>query len=311
VIFDPYDWSKNRLDYFIKKIEPIKNDGLKLSDGDIWSIKKYFVIDYLIDGFVTIYRKHFPNCFYVDTHCGAGLIGFREKELSNVNFPGSALIAAFRNTTHPFTDCFFLDNDPEVISALTKRLKKLGEAVGSHNYRPLVQDFEQSVNFIMPKVKYGNIFFFVIDSTGFKEIKWSLMKQLLSIEKADFIFTFMTHVVSRHRSNAKDGNEYSKTLDGFYGNNDWLPYTEGEDLMKLYKNQMRQFKKYVVDMPVFQEGKQLTYHILVATDNDGAKNIIESAKKITKVQTEMIDGGLKVVSNIHDDLTKWMGMNEN
>lgn len=162
----------------------------------------------------------------------------------------------------------------------------------------------------MQKVKFGNIFFFVIDPTGFIEIKWSLMKQLLSIKKADFIFTFMTHVISRHRSNAKDGNAYSKSLDEFYGNNTWIPYTEGEELMKLYKNQIKQFKKHVVDMPVFQAGKQLTYHILVATDNDGAKSIIDSAKKITQVQTEMLDGGLKVISNIHDDLTKWMKSSE-
>lgn len=310
MIFDPYYWSKNRLDEFTKKIEPINNDGLKLSDGDIWSIKKYFVLDYLIDGFVTIYRKHFPNFFYVDTYCGTGLVGFKDKDLSNVNFPGSALVAAFRNPTHPFTEYFFWDNDPEAISALAERLKKLGSSVGKHNYQPSIQEFKKSVNFIMQKVKFGNIFFFVIDPTGFIEIKWSLMKQLLSIKKADFIFTFMTHVISRHRSNAKDGNAYSKSLDEFYGNNTWIPYTEGEELMKLYKNQIKQFKKHVVDMPVFQAGKQLTYHILVATDNDGAKSIIDSAKKITQVQTEMLDGGLKVISNIHDDLTKWMKSSE-
>lgn len=311
MVFDPYDWSKIKLDEFIKKIEPIKNDGLKLSDGDTWSIKKYFVLDYLIDGFVTIYRKYFDNWFYVDTHCGAGSVGFKDKALSNVNFPGSALVAAFRNQTHPFTEYFFWDNDTEVILALSERLKKLGGSVGKHNYQPSVQEFEKSVNFIMQKVKFGNIFFLVIDPTGFIEIKWSLMKQLLSIEKADLIFTFMTHVISRHRSNAKDDNAYSKSLDEFYGNNTWVPHTEGEELMELYKNQMKQFKKHVIDMPVFQTGKQLTYHILVATDNDGAKSIIDSAKKITQVQTEMIGGGLKVVSNIQNDLNGWINTNEN
>ena len=311
MVFDPYDWSKIKLDEFIKKIEPIKNDGLKLSDGDIWSIKKYFVLDYLIDGFVTIYRKHFDNWFYVDTHCGAGSVGFKDKALSNVNFPGSALVAAFRNQTHPFTEYFFWDNDTEVILALSERLKKLGDSVGKHDYQPSVQEFEKSVNFIMKKVKFGSIFFFVIDPTGFKEVKWSLMKQLLSIEKADFIITFMTHVISRHRSNVKDDNAYGNLLDEFYGNDKWLSYTEGEDLMKLYKSQIEQFKKHVVDMPVFQTGKQLTYHTLVATDNDSANNIIESAKKITHVQTEMIDGGLKVVSNIQEDLTGWQNGSKN
>lgn len=304
--FDPYDWSKERLDDFIRKIESIKNDQLKLSDGDIWSIKKYFVIDYLIDGFVTIYRKHFDKFVYVDTHCGAGLVGFKDKDLSDVYFPGSSLIAAFRNTTHPFTDYFLWDIDSDAIFALTERLKKLGSAVGNNNYQPAVQDFEKSVNFMMQEVKSGGIFFFVIDPLGFIEIKWSLMKQLLSIEKADFIFTFMTHVIARHRSNANDDNAYSKSLDEFYGNKSWAAHTEGEELMKLYKEQMKQFKKHVVEMPVFQGGKQLTYHILVATDNDGANNIIESAKKISLVQTEMIGGGLKVVSNIQDDLTKWL-----
>jgi hypothetical protein len=90
--FDPYIWTKDRLEKLLSKIEKIKKDGLKLSPGDIWSIKKFFVIDFCIGGFVPIFKKYFKEYYYVDTHCGTGLIKFAEKELKEERFPGSARI---------------------------------------------------------------------------------------------------------------------------------------------------------------------------------------------------------------------------
>ena len=78
---DPYDWSKRKIEFLVDKINPIKDDKMKTSPGQIWSIKKLLVLDYCIQGFVVIFRKYFEKWVYVYTHCGTGLIGFEEEDL--------------------------------------------------------------------------------------------------------------------------------------------------------------------------------------------------------------------------------------
>jgi hypothetical protein len=96
--FDPYDWSKKRINTLIDKISTIKNDGLSLSPGQIWSLKKLLFLDYYARAFVTIIRKNdFQNWYYVDTHAGTGMIGFEETDLIKERFPGSPLVAVFRS----------------------------------------------------------------------------------------------------------------------------------------------------------------------------------------------------------------------
>ena len=302
--FDPYDWSKTKLDEFIKKIAKIKDDKLITSPGDIWSIKKFFVLDYCIGGFVPIFRNHFKNWYYVDTHCGTGLIGFKEKELCDERFPGSPLVSAFKAKDYHFSKYFFSDSEKETTDALKKRLDILKSEIPNCSYDLVTRDFSKTVEFVK-QFKGWNGFFLVIDPIGFKEIKWDLMKSLLEIKTADIFFTFMTHVIARHRSNVESGNTFEESLVQFYGNKKWLSYTEGNDLMELYKRQIGDFRKHVFDIPVYQSGKQVTYHIIIATNSSGAANIVESARKLTQVKTEMINGGLKVVSGKRDDLTKW------
>lgn len=80
MVFDPYPWAKKRITTLVEKIKGIKNDTPKTSPGNIWSIKKILVLDYYIAGFVKIIRNHpkFDRWFFVDTHCGTGLIKFEE-----------------------------------------------------------------------------------------------------------------------------------------------------------------------------------------------------------------------------------------
>ena len=302
----PGDWTKQKLSEILDKTKAIRNDGLKPSPGDIWSIKKIMILDYLIDGFQPIFNKWFKNFYYVDTHCGSGLIAFKQRILKEERFPGSAIISALRNPTKPFTDYFFSDIDSESISALNNRLKDLGAEVGKRSYVAEERDFDSTVKLIESYVKYGNAFFVFVDPTGFTEIHWSLMKRLLSVRTADIVFTFMTHVVARHRANVKPGNKFDNSLNVFYGNCEWRTLTKGFELMTLYRKQIEKYKDYVYDIPFFQKGKVLSYNILVATNSKGASNIIESARKIANVKTETIDGCFKVVTKKIGDLTPWL-----
>ena len=233
------------------------------------------------------------------------LTSFKESDLSDQRFPGSPLISAFRSKDSQFTKYFFSDSEQETIEVLEKRLEVLKTDISNCSYELKRRDFSETIEFVK-QFSGRNGFFVVIDSIGFKEIRWNLMESLLEIKTADVFFTFMTPVIARHRSIVKDDNNYGESLVQFYGNKRWLDCTEGNDLMKLYKSQIGKFRKHVFDIPVFQSGKQIMYHIIIATNSSGASNVVESARKLTRVHTEMMEGGLKVVTGKTDDLTRWL-----
>ena len=303
--FDPYEWAKIRVENLISKIDIIKKDGLKLSPGDVWSIKKFLIISYCIGGFVPIFRKYFDKFYYVDTHCGSGLIKFSEPELIEERFPGSSLVSLLKSNDKSFSKYFLFDEDMESIRTLKERIGKLSTLISPKIITVEKKEFSESVKIIEDLNGFKKAFLVVIDPIGFKEIKWDLMQRVLTIDTADVIFTFMTHVVARHRSNCTLDNSYGKSLSEFYGDSSWESTTKGEELMTIYKNKISKFKKFVYDIPVFQSGNQIGYHIIIATNSKGAGNIIDSARKITKVKTEMIGGGIKVVTNKTHEISEF------
>ncbi|MCH7647866.1 MAG: hypothetical protein IIA83_04590, partial [Thaumarchaeota archaeon] len=98
MVDDYHQWCKDHTSYLYEKIQILKNDRLLPSTGNIWSIKKLLFLDYYIAGFVKIIKSpksKFKKLFFVDTHCGSGLIKL-EDELEGEVFPGSPMVAALR-----------------------------------------------------------------------------------------------------------------------------------------------------------------------------------------------------------------------
>jgi three-Cys-motif partner protein len=305
--FDPYVWSKNRIKILVDKIQTLKNDGLDVSDGDVWSIKKLLLLDYYVKPFVTIIRKNcFNNWYYVDTHCGSGLIGFDDDDLKNECFPGSPLIVALRGKEYSFHEYIFSDIKTEKINALKKRLGSLKHVTGNLNHSFNMIEFKKTVELVETKKQKGNAFLIFIDPIGFKEITWNLMEKLLSIQTADIIFTFMTYVIALNRSKADSDIVTAQLLDEFFGNNNWNNCEDGETLAELYKQQMSKFKKYTYTIPVYQTGERILYHMIIATNSKGASNVFDDARRIMDVTTtELFRDALKVISGKTKDLTEF------
>lgn|SRR5574337_648082 len=302
---DPYVWAKEKINFFLEKTEIVKNVDLKKSPGNIWSIKKLLALDYYIGGSHVLFKKNFENWYYVDTHCGSGLIGF-EKDLKLERFPGSPLIAALRANNQPFTDYFFSDMDGESINSLNKVLHILKLHVGNRTYSPTVQNFEITADHVRRYKKWGNAFLIFIDPVGFTEIRWSIMKKFLEIETADIFLTFMTSFIALNRTNAHPGTEYEKTFDEVYGIPDWRNETGTDALLELYLDQIRKFRKYVYTIPVHRVGENRLYDIIIATNSRGAGEIIDYTRKIMEVlTTELIEAALKVTTKKDTDLDKW------
>lgn len=303
---DPYEWAKQRITKIVEKISPIKNDGLVPSFGQVWSIKKLLALDYYISATHVIYKKYFDNWYYVDTHCGSGLIGFEEDMLKDEKFAGSPLIVTLNNGKKPFSDYFISDISQESIDALVQRMKVLKPSIGNRTYNPVCRSFEDSVKEIQKYVREGNMLLIFVDPKGYKEIKWNLMRDLLSINRADIFITLMSYSLALNRPHAKPNSEAEKNFNELFGNEEWKNANNQQELVETYLNQIRKYKKFVYTIPVFKTGENKLYDLIFATNNGGAKNIIDDTKGILDVvTTELIESALKVATNKKKDLSEW------
>ena len=294
--FDPYNWTLKQLKNFLEKIEHIKDNGQNVSPGDIWSVKKLLFLNYCVDGFLPIFKNYFKNYYYIDTHCGTGLIEFPD-ELKDVKFPGSPLIAALHSdeTSH-FTKYYFFDIESNNINILKSRIDTLELKINRDLFNTEKHSFEETVEFIQDITndsKDKNAFFVVIDPTGFKDIKWKLMKSLLRISTVDIFFIFMTYAIHREKGASKSNPTYGKTLTEFFGNDEWMSYEKNTELVELYKKQLHDYRKFVYDIPIYKKGSILLYNIIITTNSAGAKNVINTAKKLNEVSTRIIENALK------------------
>jgi len=304
------EWTKAHIKELMDKISLIKNDGLDISPGNIWSVKKLLVLDYYLPSFVSIMNPNngFFNRYYVDPFCGSGLIKVGSVSLKSERFPGSAMIAALHSQESPFTDFLLSDKSKDAIDALRKRLIVNVNQVGSRAFNPAVMLFEDAISNMESLVKRGNAFLVFIDPTGFKDVKWSLMQKILRIQTADIIFTFMTYSILKNKPIAEQKAGTKQSLTEFFGTDEWQFYDSGEALMNLYKERMETFGKQVYVIPVHLEGDNVLYHMLIATRSPvGGKIITSVMKRMEIITTELIQSSFEVVTRKQEVMTKYFG----
>ena len=237
---NPYDWTKERVSYLVENISSLKEDNCIVSPGQIWSIKKLLALDYYIEASHNIFKKNFDNWYFVDTHCGSGLIGFEDDLLKDEKFPGSPLIATLKNEFYPFSDYILSDISEDSIRVLKERLLKLKDYVGGRTYSPETRSFSETVQLVKDKdSKWGNMFLIFIDPAGFKDLQWCEIEKLLSIKKADIFINFMSYSVTLNHSHTSKYDKTARTFDSVFGTSKWRNCGNHDELVELYINQLR------------------------------------------------------------------------
>ena len=309
MVSDYHQWCKEHTGYLYEKIQHLKNDTLVTSPGNIWSLKKLLFLDYYIGGFVKIIKSpksNFSKLFFVDTHCGTGLIKFKDG-LEGEYFPGSPLVAALRADQYSFTDYLLSDSDENSIKALSERLKANKILFGNRDYNPQIMDFNDAVNNAIQKYEWGTAFLFFIDSIGYKEIKWTSMKKILDIKTADIIFTFMTYTIERNRIIADKNEKTASGFDEFFGSSEWRNYTLGQELLELYRRKLESTGKSTYVIEVFKKGENKLYDIIFVSRSSGGSNIANFVSDVLKyIDTEMIHGIFEIISNKTRPITDFM-----
>ena len=78
-----------------------------------------------------------------------------------------------------------------------------------------------------------------------------------------------------------------------FGNDEWMSYEKNTELVELYKKQYMIIANLYVIYQFIKKGSILLYNIIITTNSAGAKNVINTAKKLNEVSTRIIEDALK------------------
>lgn len=294
-------------------IQHLKNDSLPPSIGDIWSIKKVILLDYYLPEFKIICspKNKFKEWIYADPFCGSGLFSFRDKDLKNHFFPGSALLGAVTASKCGYTDCVFSEKEQENIDNLNNRLKSSSHLMNGHTFVAKKLDFEQAIAKILEMKKFGVAILVLVDPAGYIPIKWNLMEKLMKEVGIDIIFNFYTHGIARNVSTSKSNVGIEKNLNEFFGDSNWKKFRDGKDEQKLGQNLLQYYmdkvhascKKNAIPIGVYKKGKNKLYDLIVITRSPAGTRVIEHCKKIMdQTTTENIKKEFKVQIKVQSTL---------
>lgn len=307
---DPYKWAKRRIGRLLDEFGPLSGERDPISPGGIWSVKKILVLDYYLAASHNIFKKNFKELYYVDTHCGSGMFKVKQADAHNdMLFPGSPLVAALRPDGKHCTKCLLSDSDGAAVAAPRARLSKLGMSAGGPACEAAVRDFAATSRMVKRMEQWNRAFVVNVDPAGFRELAWSDLERILSVDKADVFVTLMSYGIRLGRPHAQNAaHGMAATFDRVFGTGEWNACDNNDDLVDLYVRQIKSKKKYVEKLPVFATRGPEVYQLIFASNSQGgAGSIIDYTKKIAdRVTTEMIAGAVGVAANKAQDLDGWI-----
>ena len=277
-----------------KSFTHIYNDKLETSIGDMWSIKKFLLLDYYMPAFISIVRNNnFTKFYYADLFCGSGkLSNFEDSILKNESFPGSALIGALNASSLGYTDCILSDIKQKYVESLNTRLENSKYVLGGISYRAYTMDFKTSVEKILEIKKFRVAILVLIDPAAYVPIKWDLMKALSKEVGIDIIFNFYTQGIAHNVSASKTDATHERNLNEFFGDESWKKVRDGsrsslgDKLLNLYIQKLRMASgKNVIEIGVYKRGEQKLYDLIVVTRSTAGAKVIKKAKEVMSLAT--------------------------
>jgi three-Cys-motif partner protein len=219
------------------------SDGLVALNIKPHTLHKLFIIERYIDQFTRALKptgrkngyKGFEKRNYLDLCSGPGLCVVNGTG-DEVN--GTSLIAA--STDFPFSKYYFVDINPNYISALQARVSRIIKSNQiTTDYH--TGDCNQEVPRILNDIdKNYSINLAVIDGFGI-ECKWSTIKVLASCKRMDLIILFPQGMAINRNLRQWAENDTS-ALDAFFGTRKW------RDIYKRAGGQARQCIRPFLDL---------------------------------------------------------------
>lgn len=168
-------------------------------------------------------------------------------------------------------------------------LKKVLNYKGLSDFEPyfIHGDFDKKINEILDDCACRlNPTFFLIDPFGFK-IKYETLKRIMSVEKSEILLNFMYTRIQQFLT----APDMKNNMNDLFGCRDWQEINSIEDkreeeIIKLYRNQLKTFSKFVLPLPLSFPGKNQTYYYLFHLTNhiDGCSIMKDTFAKYNTTQ---------------------------
>lgn len=318
----PFNKLKEVVEFLTNKESVIEASNKFYQKGNLWSIKKHFLLYYYIEPFLKICNGSNLSPIYIDFCSGPGAC----KLESGHKFLGSPIISLLKGVHHikkrdeylRFEKWFFIDIKKKFCSALEKRKKRVLKILRRNKIKVSRNDIsvcESDCNKIIDKVlekvkdyqKYTILAF--IDPEGIKEIEWKTLEKLFDKEYVDVIYAYPTGGLKRGLEKGhlkkymppltKEEKErviYEKV------NHSWYADKFVEKVAKKLKKR----KIYHGYASVFNSKKTELYRILWQSSSRGAANSIKSTigdlKKIGNKEIlsafMQVKGGQKTLTDL-------------
>jgi three-Cys-motif partner protein len=192
---------------------PIAADGLPARQSGEWIRRKHHYLDRYCGITATGMKRSFAERVFVDVMAGPGICKIKH---TGEEFPGSPLIAL----KHDFTKFVFVESDPELATALERRVAVHPKA---HLATVVRGDWTKAADEGRLKFPRGLVVAFV-DPTGISQVPWTAMERLLRDNRTiDLLATlqYAMGITLNVYQYLESGTDQTTALDVFLGERDW------------------------------------------------------------------------------------------
>jgi len=252
-----------------------QEDDLPMRSSGSWVAEKLDYLERYIDIFETsMHDKPWRKRHYIDLFAGPGKCSVREP---GKVYLGSPLLAL--TTSHPFTDYFFVDMNPDHVDTLRQRCSASSMCdciqflVGDSNL--VVQEIVEHIlavdNEHIPG-KYSSLNLAFLDPQGL-ELRWETVAALARPYTMDLIIHYPQGGLSRYMGQAFEKEEQT-AVDLFFGGTEW------RDIYEKYQSKQTRFGIHRLLMDHYKAKLQdLGYKDALRDDEIGDEPLMRNAKK--------------------------------
>lgn len=224
-----------------------------------WTPLKLYVLDYYMNIYTPIIKRHFSKMFYIDLLAGSGVSRHSESQ----SIVGSPIIAA-TFPKRPFNRLILTESDEASRNALIKRLDSLPDKPQFEVQSDCNQEINQIVDFIQePKSHY-----LAFVDCARVEVDWNTIKTLLEYP-GDLILNFQTSIIGRMAGSArKNMNQVEiQRLNQFFGSGTWMRYEKREEYLQDYKDKISNLRNLIESIRIKSKRGAIPYFydLIIAT----------------------------------------------
>lgn len=233
-----------------------------------WAILKLALVAYYIDVYTSIIKKIFSKSYYVDFFAGPGLNEI--KETGDVVLGSPLLADRVPSQNKKFDRLLLVENDPT-------RTHALGRLLPSATV--ISQDINSAgINSIITQLAEPNVPSLVfVDPEGLA-IHWSTVEKILSCW-CDIMVNYQPTSVRRIVGSARSNAVYEQSLNDFFGSDKWKAYSNDEELLGLYVENLRKHREVVIPIKV-QSPEAFYYYIIIAVrKTSGSQGWIQAIQR--------------------------------